>query len=184
MSLFYYLSVFLTLTHFKYLLTGHLKMNLAQNATSSCIFYIFVLITIYRIMEQFRKHLTAHDIKPSLQRMMIYEYLYKNHNHPTADDIYSALAPSIPTLSKTTVYNTLKLFVTNGVAIVLNIEGNELRYDADTSVHGHFKCKGCGNLFDIKITTPPDIEGIEGFQVDEYQINLKGYCKICKKTEK
>jgi Fur family peroxide stress response transcriptional regulator len=131
-------------------------------------------------MEQFKLHLEQHGIRPSLQRMMIYKYLYNNHNHPTADDIYTALAPSIPTLSKTTVYNTLKLFVHNGVAITLNIEGNELRYDSDTSVHGHFKCKGCGNLFDIRISKAPEIEGIDGFQVDEYQINLKGYCKICK----
>jgi len=131
-------------------------------------------------MEQFKNYLIEHNIRPSLQRLMIYEYLYKNHNHPTADDIYSALSPLIPTLSKTTVYNTLKLFVHNGVAITLNIEGNELRYDADTSVHGHFKCKGCGNLFDIRISGTPEVEGIDGFQVDEYQINIKGYCKICK----
>ena len=45
-----------------------------------------------------------------MQRIAIMEYLMDNPIHPSADDIYTALSPSMPTLSKTTVYNTLKLF--------------------------------------------------------------------------
>ncbi|MDA3879351.1 MAG: Fur family transcriptional regulator [Prolixibacteraceae bacterium] len=131
-------------------------------------------------MTAFKEHLSKHDIKPSVQRLKIYEYLHNSHNHPTADDIYRALAPSTPTLSKTTVYNTMKLFISNGVATVLNIEGNELRYDADTSTHGHFKCKGCGNVYDFRIARAPEFNGVEGFRIDKYEINLKGYCNVCK----
>ena len=56
-------------------------------------------------------YLKDHDIKPSYQRMKIFQYLLDNHVHPTVDTIYKALCPEIPTLSKTTVYNTLNLFV-------------------------------------------------------------------------
>ena len=56
-------------------------------------------------------YLKNHDIKPSYQRMKIFQYLLDNHVHPTVDTIYKALCPEIPTLSKTTVYNTLNLFV-------------------------------------------------------------------------
>ena len=131
-------------------------------------------------MENFSKYLSSHDIKPSVQRLMIYEYLYRHHNHPTADNIFIALAPFIPTLSKTTVYNTLKLFVSKGVATVLNIEDNEVRYDADTSAHGHFKCKNCGEVFDFRMSNALDIKGLEDFHITEYHINLKGYCKVCR----
>jgi len=55
-------------------------------------------------------YLKNHDIKPSYQRMKIFQYLLDNHVHPTVDTIYKALCPEIPTLSKTTVYNTLNLF--------------------------------------------------------------------------
>lgn len=134
-------------------------------------------------MERFGDYLLSHGIKPSLQRIMIYEHLYKNRNHPTVDNIYSALAPQIPTLSKTTVYNTLKLFVSNRVATVINIGENEARYDADTSVHGHFKCKECGGLFDVMIGNKEfDFKGIDGFQIDDFHISLKGFCKVCKST--
>ena len=44
-----------------------------------------------------------------MQRIAIMEYLMEHPIHPSADDIYTALSPSMPTLSKTTVYNTLKL---------------------------------------------------------------------------
>lgn len=45
-----------------------------------------------------------------------YGYLLKNHTHPTVDEVYVALCKVIPTLSKTTVYNTLRLFSEHGAA--------------------------------------------------------------------
>ncbi|MGF7140451.1 Fur family transcriptional regulator [Roseimarinus sediminis] len=131
-------------------------------------------------MKHFSEYLNSNGIRPSLQRLKIYEYLYTSRNHPTADTIYTALAPHIPTLSKTTVYNTLKLFVLKGVAVVVNIEDHEARYDADTSVHGHMKCKGCGQLFDISLTAGDfRLNRPDGFTIDEMQIYMKGYCKVC-----
>ena len=61
--------------------------------------------------------LSNHNIKPSLQRIAVYSYLIEKKNHPTVDMIYSDLHPTMPTLSKTTVYNTLKLFIENGCSL-------------------------------------------------------------------
>lgn len=58
-----------------------------------------------------REYMLQYDIKPSVQRMAIMEYLMKNRVHPTADEIYGALYPMMPTLSKTTVYNTMRHFI-------------------------------------------------------------------------
>ncbi len=96
-------------------------------------------------------HLSENNIKPSLQRMKIFEYLHVNRNHPTVDMIYSCLSKEIPTLSKTTVYNTLNLFVENDVAITVAIEDNELRYDSTTKDHAHFKCIKCEIIYDIEM---------------------------------
>ena len=132
-------------------------------------------------MEKYGEYLNKYGIRPSTPRLMIYKYLYEKRNHPTVDMIYTELAPSLPSLSKTTVYNTLKLFVSQGVAQALTIEENEARFDADTSIHGHFKCKSCGNLFDLPANNKNfEIGNLDGFQVEEYHIYLKGYCKICK----
>lgn len=124
------------------------------------------------------EYLKSNDIKPSYQRIKILEYLIQNKNHPTVDMIYQELVNRIPTLSKTTVYNTLKLFVDKKIVALINIEDNETRYDVDTTFHGHFKCKKCNEVYDIK-TEMPILKDMDDFQIDEYHLYLKGICKKC-----
>ena len=100
-------------------------------------------------VQKISKILTDSGIKPSLQRVMIYEFLLKNNIHPNVDKVFSALATKIPTLSKTTVYNTLKLFERSGLIKSLNIDENEIRYDAIQHIHGHFKCEKCEMIYDF-----------------------------------
>jgi len=99
----------------------------------------------------FTNYLTTNNIKPSIQRLKVYEYLYNNKTHPTVDNIYINLVEEIPTLSKTTVYNTLKLFVDNGIVKAITIEDNEVRYDAFMENHAHFKCDVCGIIYDVEV---------------------------------
>jgi len=103
------------------------------------------------------------------------------HVHPTVDTIYKALCPEIPTLSKTTVYNTLNLFVEKKLVQVIVIEENETRYDLITHTHGHFKCNCCGALFDVELnidySMSPELADCE---IDEKHIYFKGLCKNCK----
>ena len=107
-------------------------------------------------IENVSSYLKEHGIKPSLQRMKIFQYLLDHHNHPTVDEIYKNLIDEIPTLSKTTVYNTLNIFVESNIANVVIIEEKEARYDAKIDTHGHFKCKICGAIEDFDV----DISGL------------------------
>lgn len=125
-------------------------------------------------------HLTTNNIKPSLQRIKIFEYLYENREHPTVDTIYSDLAGTIPTLSKTTVYNTLKLFIDNGITSTVTIEDNEVRYDAIMEEHAHFKCDECGNVYDVEIDfSTLKFKKIKAFKIETTNIYLKGKCNKC-----
>ncbi|MBL4594627.1 MAG: transcriptional repressor [Flavobacteriales bacterium] len=128
----------------------------------------------------FVSHLTNNNIKPSLQRIKIFEYLYDNRKHPTVDTIYSNLVEDIPTLSKTTVYNTLKLFIDNGITATVTIEDNEVRYDAIMEEHAHFKCDTCGNVYDVEIDISTlKFKKIKAFKVETTNIYLKGKCNKC-----
>ena len=128
----------------------------------------------------FTTHLTSNNIKPSIQRIKIYEYLYNNKIHPTVDNIYTGLVGEIPTLSKTTVYNTLKLFIENKIAITLTIEDNEVRYDAFMEDHAHFKCNACGKVYDIEIDLSKlKFNNLADYEVDKTNIYLNGKCKKC-----
>ena len=124
--------------------------------------------------------LKKNNIKPSYQRIKIYEYLYNTKKHPTVDIIYKALIDEIPTLSKTTVYNTLNLFVESNIVALITIEDNEARYDADTSLHGHFKCEKCGMVtdFDVDLSSLV-IDEMKNFQINQRHIYFKGICKNC-----
>lgn len=78
-------------------------------------------------------YLISYNIKPSVQRIAIMDYLLAHKTHPSIDEIYLALCKDIPTLSKTTVYNTLKLFVEHGAALMLTIDEKNACFDGDTS---------------------------------------------------
>ncbi len=131
-------------------------------------------------VEDIGTYLKSHEIKPSFQRMRIFEYLITHRNHPTVEMIYKSLVKEIPTLSKTTVYNTLNLFVEKKIAIVIVIEENETRYDADMGLHGHFKCEECLSVYDIDVEPEKiEIKGLGSFQVNEHHLYFKGICNNC-----
>ena len=127
-------------------------------------------------------YLIAHQIKPSVHRLAIMNYLCEYKTHPTAEEIYNALYPSIPTLSKTTVYNTLKLFAEQGVALCLSIDDKNSRFDANVSKHAHFICLECGCVHDVPVEQLDNVfvDHIDEFLITDTQIYYKGYCKDCK----
>ena len=124
------------------------------------------------------KLLLDNDIRPSVIRLMIYEFLKSTKSHPTVDDIYQHIHPMAPTLSRTTVYNTVKLFSDKGLLKVLPIEGTQIRYDADINFHGHFLCNNCKKVFDFEINKSNET-GLEGFSVDQREVFYSGLCKCC-----
>lgn len=124
-----------------------------------------------------------HEIKPSVQRIAVMEYLMKHHTHPTVDEIHQALAKKIPTLSKTTVYNTLKLLTDKGAAQMLTIDERSLCFDGNTDIHAHFLCKQCDKIYDIPLQNlVREVENmdVEGHQIMEVHQYYKGVCKKCK----
>lgn len=123
--------------------------------------------------------LLEHGIKPSVQRLAILDYLDNHRTHPTVDVIYEELAPIIPTLSKTTIYNTLSLFVQSGVALALNIDEKNVHYDGDTSTHAHFRCLKCEQIFDVSMSEFSRPELVQG-EVLETHLYYKGICNNCK----
>ena len=135
--------------------------------------------------QQIYNHLESHNINPSVQRLAIMKYMFEHHKtHPTVEDIYTALLPSIPTLSKATVYNTLKLFVEKKAVISLLIDDRNVRYDinADDVEHAHFRCKNCYCIFDVPIEKSdiPQFKGHSYLFPNEVHISFLGFCINCR----
>lgn len=128
------------------------------------------------IGEKLRKH----DISPSYPRKRILEYLIQRHNHPTVNTIYEDLIDEIPSLSKTTIYNNLRLFVEKKLVEEITIEGNEKRYDIyNPDSHAHFRCMSCGRLYDIRLNYRDPFEELKEFQIHNISMHLSGVCPNC-----
>lgn len=124
--------------------------------------------------------LLKRNIRPSHQRIKVLEYLIKNHGHPTVDQIFNDLQVEIPTLSKSTVYNTLNSFIEAQFTRMITIEDNETRYDIILKNHGHFKCEACGAIYDFVINI--DLfasDELKGFKINDKNVYFKGICPEC-----
>ncbi|MFA8344094.1 MAG: Fur family transcriptional regulator [Rhodothermaceae bacterium] len=126
------------------------------------------------------KILEEKGVKPSFQRLSVLKYLMKSKNHPSVDKIFKALSQDIPTLSKTTVYNTLNLLTEKGIVTALNINDTEVLYDYIFKPHAHLLCTECGHVYDVFLDDSfSGIKEIDGHIISEAQINFKGVCKKC-----
>lgn len=129
--------------------------------------------------------LKENGIKPSFQRVKIMEFLQNHYLHPTVNEIYDALIGEIPSLSKTTVYNTLNLMKEHSLVNVLMISDTEARYDTRLETHGHFFCKCCKSIRDIDINLQEELlSGVSQCNVDTIEVNVTGICEKCKEKSR
>lgn len=130
--------------------------------------------------EQIKQQLKKKNISLSHQRLKVLEYLTQNHCHPTVEQIFTELQKDIPTLSKTTVYNTLRVLAEAGLVRIITIEDNEVRFDINTNDHGHFKCESCGIIYDFNIDMDLLVsEDLENFRINDKNVYFKGICPRC-----
>ena len=135
-------------------------------------------------MEKLKQLLVDNEIKPTIQRIKILEYLAKNDTHPTAEMIYSALFKNVPTLSKTTVYNTLDILEKHNLVNVVSITSSELRYEYNHGTHHHFMCRKCGKIYDIHVTCPMhQTDFLQGHRIEKIEGYINGICKDCLLTD-
>ncbi|HBM74083.1 MAG TPA: transcriptional repressor [Clostridiaceae bacterium] len=135
--------------------------------------------------EKFSMILNSKNIKPSYQRIKILEYLACNPCHPCADKIFNEMQKEIPTISKSTVYSTLKTFVAAGILREITIEDSKVRYEYNTKDHGHFKCEVCGNIYDFNINIDNVYsDELKGFKIKQKDVFFRGICNKCLEKSK
>ena len=123
------------------------------------------------------------------QRMAILELLAASQSHPTAAMVYQQLLPRFPTMSQTTVYNTLQTLVNLGLIHELGEAGDAAtHYDADTTPHINLICNSCGKIIDLdEQDLMPSIQAVaqqSGFEIRGMRIAYYGLCPTCRHKQK
>ena len=101
------------------------------------------------------------------QREAILQFLLDYDGHATVDDIYTSLQTRFPSMSVSTVYNTVKQFSQVGLVKEIVVGDGASRFDVNVEPHHHLVCTRCGALFDfyleepIKLSVPLEAQGFE-----------------------
>lgn len=103
--------------------------------------------------------LLAHNITPTAQRIEIAQFLYRRAQHISADHILAGVNAEGGRVSKATVYNTLGLFVKEGILREVLIDPERIFYDSNTHQHHHLYNVETGELSDVLAGTI-DVRGL------------------------
>lgn len=130
--------------------------------------------------QQAEKLLKQYDIALTWQRIAVLQELMSRRDHPRAEQLVQKMCIHGKRLSRATVYNTLQLFSRQGLLTALHIEGESLRYDIDTSEHGHFLCEQCGSVFNFDFSLPDAVmDVLPGFEIRQRELTFRGTCAAC-----
>jgi Fe2+ or Zn2+ uptake regulation protein len=128
-----------------------------------------------------RRTLEAHGQRYTEQRAAVYRFLGSTCEHPSADEVFTAVRGEITDISLATVYKALETLVSCGLAMKLTYGDDSARYDARTDDHVHSRCLGCGNVRDVAASPQPlpQVEVGDGFRVEGFRVEVIGYCAAC-----
>lgn len=120
--------------------------------------------------------LRRHGIQPSAQRVAIAEVVLSTSAHPSADQVLQAVRARLPQVSRATVYNTLHVLVAGGLLRELELAEGRVAYDPKVEPHHHFVDEATGAIRDVPwdALDVRGVEQLEGLQVSEYQVVLRG----------
>ena len=136
---------------------------------------------IHYTTDDLARMIHSSGIRVSAQRIAVLGFISNRKMHPTADEVYNALRLVYPSISRTTVYNSLHVLVESGLVKTLEIEAGVMRYDMGAQErHGHFLCRKCGSVFDIPFPPGLPVFSKDGFLIECEEWNCKGLCADCR----
>lgn len=126
-----------------------------------------------------REYLQQHKIQYTIEREEVVTYLMENLTHPTADEVYRGLKLMDSSVSRATVFNTLKTLAEHHAVSTLLIEEGVIRYDISTKPHAHFRCSRCGRIADVVVNSNASFCLPEGYSACNISYVIVGRCPEC-----
>jgi Fur family ferric uptake transcriptional regulator len=134
-------------------------------------------------------HLKLRGLNRSSRRDLVVLAFLSSNKHLSVDDLYALVRRKSPAIGRTTVYRTLNLLVSAGLAQALVLKG-ETRFERvlNRRHHDHFICNRCEAILEF---TSDEIEALQeeearriGFRIDGHKHQVFGLCAKCQGAEK
>ncbi|GJL66790.1 MAG: Fur family transcriptional regulator [Nitrospirales bacterium] len=122
-------------------------------------------------------------VQATAQRIVIYQYMVNEGDHPTAEEIKDWADHNFPKMSLATVYNTLSTLVAAGLLKEYRFPNtSKVIYDSNVEYHHHFLDDENGQLIDID----PDVVEVnthlkKEFKISHVQILFRGTRRTIRK---
>ena len=134
------------------------------------------------IIEAFRKN----GLRATPQRIAIAQVVLNSKDHPTAEQVFDFVKMAYPSISLSTVYNTLNTMRDVNMLQELAF-GNNHRYDPNLSIHVNLVCQKCGDIIDIESKTiEKEVERISKrrrVSITGHRFDLYGICRRCEEED-
>ena len=131
-----------------------------------------------KIIEAFRKN----GFRATPQRVAIAKVVLSREDHPTAEQVFELVKRTHPSISLSTVYNTLHTMRDVNMLQELAF-GNNNRYDPNIGIHVNLVCQKCGDIIDIEDQTiEKEVEEISNrrrFVITGHRFDIYGICRKC-----
>jgi Fur family ferric uptake transcriptional regulator len=131
----------------------------------------------------FERVLRRKNLKHTQARRIVFDHVFDRHDHFTADDLALELARGKDHVSRSTVYNTLKLLVEAELVQEVCERHGRVRYEHTYGhpPHEHMICEICGAIFEFSdeqlAARIEDNCRQSGFVPQEHRVAVFGVCQ-------
>ncbi len=134
-------------------------------------------------MSQMAERLRRVGLKATGPRIVVLEILEHDRSHPTVEELCAKLRQHYPSLSLSTVYQTLDTFLHVGLCHLVPGGDGRLRVEGASLQHDHAVCRVCRSLFDIERSEvaayAPSMTLPYGLLVTDWRIEYEVICEAC-----
>lgn len=137
--------------------------------------------------EKFREYLEIRGEKLTEPRRILVRHIFDSHKHFDADELVADLRAAGRSVSRSTVYRTLRLLVDSGLLRELRLT-NRTAYEHDYGYpsHDHLHCTECNKVVEFRNDAIRQVrEAISrehGFRASGHRLIITGVCSECSRA--
>lgn len=128
----------------------------------------------------------AKDYRLTKQRLVILDWVRKNHIHPNTEKVYKGVKKKLKNISLATVYRNLRFLADHGLLKQFMVD-KVAHFESRVDSHVHFVCEKCHGIEEIKnskdvplIRELKNIADKSDFYIRSENYEIRGVCSKCK----